>query len=590
MLRYGTHSRSAVLSAAVATLLASGPAQAQATPAVQHVLLLSVDGLREADLTDPNTNQFLPDILGLQSLGVSYTNAQTVQPSNGLPGLLAYVTGGGPRTTGVFYDDSFARNLLPPGSSPGAPSGTEVLLTGAIDKNNSLLSGGGAFGVSAIDPANLPLTSGGQPVFPSQYLKVNTIFNVANSHGLPTAFSDDHPASSIVNGPSGKGVNDLFSPEIDAQTALLNKATGITIDGTTLPTHVDLSKFALVDPSTDPQGPNDPHLVSTISNYRNTEAYDALKVQAIVNEINGKNSLGTAIAPVPAIFGMDFQAVGVGETLLSNATGTGGIGPGGTVNAALADTLSVTDQAIKSIMDALKASGLDKSTLVVLTAKNGQSPRTGAATLVSDSTISSALSSAGIGLSLATQNDVSVLWLSNQSQMQAAIAVLQGLAAIHTEFGIDQVLPGTLFGNPTGDARTPDIVVKLKPGFDFVGNPNSTTHRADHGGLNPDDLNIPLILSSDGFDPSLFGANITSPVSLEQLAPTILEALGLDPSELDAVRMEGTQDLPGLQFTASVPEPTSLSLLAVGVFGVAMLRRRSAQRPLLRGQALSGAD
>jgi hypothetical protein len=39
---------------------------------------------------------------------------------------------------------------------------------------------------------------------------------------------------------------------------------------------------------------------------------------------------------------------------------------------------------------------------------------------------------------------------------------------------------------------------------------------------------------------------VYSPVETTQVAPTILEALRLDPNELDAVQDEGTQVLPGL--------------------------------------------
>jgi len=40
--------------------------------------------------------------------------------------------------------------------------------------------------------------------------------------------------------------------------------------------------------------------------------------------------------------------------------------------------------------------------------------------------------------------------------------------------------------------------------------------------------------------PNLSQATITSPVATTQIAPTILKALGLDPSELDAVRLRPT--------------------------------------------------
>jgi len=41
---------------------------------------------------------------------------------------------------------------------------------------------------------------------------------------------------------------------------------------------------------------------------------------------------------------------------------------------------------------------------------------------------------------------------------------------------------------------------------------------------------------------------VTSTVETMQVAPTILKALGLDPNALQAVRIEGTQGLPGLDF------------------------------------------
>jgi hypothetical protein len=51
-------------------------------------------------------------------------------------------------------------------------------------------------------------------------------------------------------------------------------------------------------------------------------AYDDTKVQAIINEIDGKTSDGTSRARVPTIFGMNFQQVSVGEKLRSGGTRT----------------------------------------------------------------------------------------------------------------------------------------------------------------------------------------------------------------------------------------------------------------------------
>ena len=49
-------------------------------------------------------------------------------------------------------------------------------------------------------------------------------------------------------------------------------------------------------------------------------------------------------------------------------------------------------------------------------------------------------------------------------------------------------------------------------------------------------------------NPDLVTRTVTSFVEITQVAPTILEALGLDPNRLYGVRKEGTPELPGLRF------------------------------------------
>src|SRR5262249_36899982 len=48
----------------------------------QHVLLLSVDGLHQADVTDTALESDLTNTLALQDGGVSYTHASTSKPSD----------------------------------------------------------------------------------------------------------------------------------------------------------------------------------------------------------------------------------------------------------------------------------------------------------------------------------------------------------------------------------------------------------------------------------------------------------------------------------------------------------------------------
>ena len=47
---------------------------------------------------------------------MAYSSARTTFPSDSFPGMVAQVTGGSPKTTGVYYDDSYNRVLLAPGT------------------------------------------------------------------------------------------------------------------------------------------------------------------------------------------------------------------------------------------------------------------------------------------------------------------------------------------------------------------------------------------------------------------------------------------------------------------------------------------
>ena len=92
---------------------------------------------------------------------------------------------------------------------------------------------------------------------------------------------------------------------------------------------------------------------------------------------------------------------------------------------------------------------------------------------------------------------------------------------------------------PHGDPRTPDIIVQPVPGVVYTG---SSKKQEEHGGFDHDDTNVMILVSNPSFAPKTVG----SFVETRQVAPTILQALGLDPNKLEAVRKEHTQVLPGL--------------------------------------------
>ena len=115
--------------------------------------------------------------------------------------------------------------------------------------------------------------------------------------------------------------------------------------------------------------------------------------------------------------------------------------------------------------------------------------------------------------------------------------------------GIGEIFSGPAIGQlfnlpglpPSGDPRTPDIIVTPNIGVTYSG---STKKLAEHGGFSHDDTNVMMLLSNPNFSPN----TITSPVETMQIAPTILLALHLNPEALQSVQQEGTQVLPEVPF------------------------------------------
>jgi len=518
----------------------------------RHVLLVSVDGLHASDLSQWISTHPTSRLAQLSGQGTTYAHASSAVPSDSFPGLLAMLTGGTPKTTGVFYDDSYARDLWAPGSNCAGAPGTEVLYAENLDKTDSR---GLVPRFTSIDPANLPLAKlNGQctPVYPHQFLLTNTVFNVAHNAGLYTAWSDKHPSYEIVNGPSGDGVVDLFTPEINT---------------TVVP---------------------DPTTVSVTA----TAAYDQLKVQAVLNEIDGKTSDGNRTAPVPAIFGMNFQAVSVGQKLVDpakscqrNKTSTcdpayfpGGYEPGSLkFTPQLAEAMTYVDGALGSMADELQKQGLAQSTEFIISAKHGQSPIDPSKLHKIGDAISPILKAAGIEIAQNTEDDVSLIWLKDQSQTAAAVKALQADQATANTARIQTILWGhalaAQFGDPLKNSRTPDIIVQPIPGTIYT---TSAKKVAEHGGFSEDDTQVALLVVNGTSREGQFqgddqfrgddqfqgegqfqggegqfqgegrsrGRVVSAKVQTRQIAPTILKFLGLNPDALKSVRLEHTRPLP----------------------------------------------
>jgi hypothetical protein len=524
----------AFLLAASAPLLNAASTTDSSNGKFKHVLLISVDGLHALDVANYVSENPGSALAELSRHGITYSSARTPANSDSFPGLLALVTGGSTISHGLLYDVSYDRTIFDPTNTTCSGSGGNMMVFDeSIDLYNSQ-----HVSQNVIDPTKLPnhLVNGNcVRMFPHEAMRANTIFEVARAAGGVTAWADKHPAYDIVNGPSGKGVGDLYTPEITNVGGLDN-------------TH---------------------SVVCTVEN-------DQKKVQAIINEINGLSHDGQKAPGTPAIFGMNFQGVSVGQKLSKDNYDNsciddtdpninqqpGGYADGsGTPSVVLAYALQKTDQALASMIVALKNEGIYDSTLFIVSAKHGQSPinplktnkpghfadlvaglpdgKTNPAAIA----ITNAANCATGPCGFVQDDDIALIWL--QGQNISGQQVTDYLNTNANALLIDEVMGGaelTLkFKNPASDSRTPDVIVQPVYGTVYT---TSTAKNAEHGGFSFGDTNVGLIVSNPGIKASV----VKTPVATSQVAPSILQGLGLDPQNLKAVQNEKTEVLPGLPF------------------------------------------
>jgi len=557
---------------------------------IQHVLLISVDGMHQSDLewyvaTHPDS-----ELARLATGGMEYTDAHTADPSDSDPAGTAIMTGGDPKVTGIYYDDEYSHGVFPPGTtncSGPVPGGDVIydspddtlanvpdllhngsgntfpsfdeggsIYPGGVDKNPALIMNLSPHPQSGLNPATYPVSSKTcKPIQPWDFLGVNTIFQVIHNAGLRTAFAEKHAIYASFNGPGSNGmsIDDLFAPEIDSQAV-------------------------------EPNGVPYPDDGAWTDDNAATKQYDSYKVQAVINWINGYEHSGKGPkVGTPAIYGMNFQVVSTAEKLKAspavligpNAQGKYTLGPslpGGyeTVDGQqvpgplLSSALDWVNNALQRMANAIQADGEADSTAIILTAKHGQSPLDDSQLQrINDAPIITAVNAAWAAhhpsnktLVVQEADDDGLLWwLSDRSQ--AAADFVKNYLWTHTapgvnyagqtitvqHSGLQEIFAGQqsaqFFGVSNSDPHHPDVF-----GIAQVGTIYTTGSKiAEHGGDNPGDRDVPLIVYAPGIVPP---GQVTNWVETTQVAPTILKLLGLDPSSLQAVQQEGTQVLPGL--------------------------------------------
>jgi hypothetical protein len=278
---------------------------------------------------------------------------------------------------------------------------------------------------------------------------------------------------------------------------------------------------------------------------------------------------------------MNFQTISTAQKLpRSEATVggpqlAGGYEPGTrTPGPLLASGLDWLDGELRAIAGELARHGVAGSTAIILSAKHGQSPQDPDALVrIDDGPIIDGINSAWratVGdpsapdlVAATTNDDAIMMWLSDRSPAatrfvrdwlmshpatgtayDAADPTQRGPAVTLGSSGLVRVFTGAAaaryFGVPAGDPRHPDVWGVVQHGGVYTG---GTKKIAEHGGAGAENRHVPLIVDVPGAG---HGRVVHDPVETTQIAPSILRLLGLAPSELMAVRREGTTGLPRL--------------------------------------------
>lgn len=584
----GVAAASAAALSAMPLMSASAAPAHKAKAQSKHVLLISIDGMHQSDLNWFIANNPNSTLAKLAHDGTEFTNAMSTNPSDSDPGGTGIMTGGNPKSTGVYYDVEYSHTVLDPSAtscSPGqAPTGGNVVYDSpddalsqvpdflpsstngpfpSFDENGSIYPNGVDtnpakilklknnassfnFMTFPIDPKTCDHIS------PWDYLGDNSIFQVIHKAGMRTAWSDKHAIYMSFNGPgsNGKSIDDFFGPEIDSQAVMPN--------GVPYPQDDD---WAHIDAA--------------------TKQYDGYKVQAILNEIDGRDHSGAKKVGTPAVFGMNFQAVSVAQkikstptTLIHNPDGSyttsapeaggyqivNGVSVPGPV---LTSALSYVDAQLGRMVAEIHKDGLAKSTTIIVTAKHGQSPTDPRKLVhIKDGPIIDAVNAAWATthpsnthlIVAGTDDDLWQSYLSDRSQAAAdfvknflwndTVSGKDGAGnTVQVQHaGLSQIWGGSeaaqFFGVPVNNGHYPDVFGEVQEGVVYTGG----SKLAEHGGMNPQDRRVLMIVAGPGTRHSVR----TGMVETTQVAPTILALLGLNPRDLRAVRVEGTRVLPGV--------------------------------------------
>ncbi len=301
MKRVARHRAAAVGAASILGLLGmavvplGGPAGATRSGPSKHVLLISIDGLHQSDLAQCEANHECPNLASLAGDGTTYTQAMTSEPSDSAPGTMGLLTGGDPKLTGVYYDDSYDRTmyfpaaLTPTGTQDcsGAP-GSETQYAENVDVGSAHVrrpQRDASDHERRLGPGPVPVREAERQVRArsAERLLAHQLGLQRGACGRPMD-GLGRQAPGVQRGAGGErhaqrgGRSLQHRDQRRPDPAVARRHAGNTVN------------FPLDNP--DGTGPY--FITDSVGD---TEAYDQIKVDAILNEIDGRNSADTARRP-----------------------------------------------------------------------------------------------------------------------------------------------------------------------------------------------------------------------------------------------------------------------------------------------------
>jgi hypothetical protein len=333
-----------------------------------------------------------------------------------------------------------------------------------------------------LDPRN-----GCTPLWPHNFLRVNTIFEVVREKIGPTAWAGESAATTdLLRGPSGKGLNDSCG-------------------------------FERLAPG----------------------AGDEERIAAVLHWIDGRDCGGNVDAPVPVLFGMSFASLAAAQT----AAGMGYVDAAGTPSDGLSERFAFVDAAIGRMTQELKTKHLYDSTWIFVTSPYGQSPMDQRRRrLMPVTRVRAVVDAVEPGLAAhVSGGDTAMIWLRDSTKTAAVVKAFGDQTAA---LGIADIYSGArlalTLNSPVRDSRIPDIILQPELGVLWASQDDKAP--AAHGGMLDEETHVALLVSGS----QLTGRYDPTYVPTAQLGPLLLRALGMEKFDLQALHLEHSPALPGI--------------------------------------------